>query len=381
MDRSRAGATARLRAVLASPSADELVGFLDDPSPGVARAAIKRLAEVDGAGAATELRARLLTADLSLVADLAVALRGIGDRRAVEIAIDGLREDHYVRRLAAARALAGLREPRAAAALVGALRDEIAGVRAAALDALAALGVHGDSAEHCATLLSDPNAHVRIAAIRAVARTAPRPGIILGRAAGDRDRLVRLEVARQLAGLPGREADALLADRDLRVREAAALAAGVAQVDRLAVLLVDDPAGDVRRAAADTLGRLGDQGVADVLVPGVEDSDAVVRVAVVRALTRLLSRAGAIERLRRELLSARPERRRAALYALARVQAHESHESVAALAADPDPSVRLALLHAVDALLPDPEPLVRRLTTDPDPTVRDGAEMWLLRSD
>ena len=101
----RVDATQRLRAVHATRSPDELVRSLDDPSPEVVRAAIARLVDLEGQRAAGPLRARLFDVDLSLVADVAGALRRIGDRGAVEVAIKALRDGRYSRRLAAVRAL------------------------------------------------------------------------------------------------------------------------------------------------------------------------------------------------------------------------------------------------------------------------------------
>lgn len=376
----RTDATQRLLAVLASQSAQELAGFLDDRSPGIARAAIHRLAEIQRAGAAPELRRRLLSADLSLVADIATALRTIEDRGAVAHAIAGLSQEPYTRRLAAAMALGALRDARATDALGAALTDEIAGVRRAALNALAQIGPPAAAAASgCARLLSDADASVRIAAVRTVACTAPRPGAVLAEAAHDPDRLVRLEVARHVAGLPAQAAIALLTDPDLRVREAAAQAAGLSQLDQLALLLANDPSGDVRHAAALTLGRLGDQRVADVLVSGIVDPDAIVRAAVLRALEHLLTRAGAITRLCEELGAERADRRRASLYALGHLKASEAAKDVQRLADDPQPDVRLALLHIVDIVVTDPEPLVRYLAADEDSAVRHSAEIWLLR--
>ena len=195
------------------------------------------------------------------------------------------------------------------------------GVRGAALDALAKLGpgVDGDGAD-CARLLADPAPHVRIAAVRAVARLVKHPGAMLASAVRDKDRLVRLEVARHVAGLPERAANTLLGDPDLRVREAAARGAGVRELGALAVLLTDDPARDVRRASAHTLGAMRGERVADVLVLGVEDPDALVRAAVLHALETLLTREGAVGRLCDELTSDRPERRRASVYALAHLR-------------------------------------------------------------
>lgn len=372
--------TERLRLVLASQSSSELIESLADPSLEVARAAVGRLVEIEGPRAAPALRNRLLESDLSLVADIARALRAIGERSAVDIAIVGLTGEAYRRRLAAARALGALGERRATDALRGALRDPVAGVRSAALASLGELGPALDCANDCARLLSDSSPHVRITAVSAVARTATRPGALLAPAAADEDRLVRLAVARHVATLPAHAASALLADPDLRVREAAALSAGVGQREELAVLLAHDPSSDVRRAAAQTLGDLGgDEGIADVLVDGVEDPDAIVRAAVLRALDRLLTHDGAAQRLSDELVSGRPARRRAAVYALSHLGGHPAEADVWRLADDPDPDVRLALLHAARSLLADPEQLVRHLAADGDAVVRDSAENWLLR--
>lgn len=136
----RIDATQRLRAVQASPSPADLIESLDDPSPEVIRAAIARLVELEGPRAAETLRVRLLDVDLSLVADVAGALRRIGDKAVVPLAIAALGDDGYSRRLAAVRALGALSDARAADPLRPVLGDDVAGVRAAALEALAKLG-------------------------------------------------------------------------------------------------------------------------------------------------------------------------------------------------------------------------------------------------
>jgi HEAT repeat protein len=377
--RGRPDATERLRAVNASHSSRALIESLDDPSPEVARAAVRRIEQIDGPSAADALRARLLSADLSLVADIAKALRRIGDSRAVDLAIAGLTAEPYTRRLAAARALGALADARAAFMLRIALQDTVAGVRVAALDALAEIGRATEEAGACARLFADPSAQVRVAAVRAVARLAGQPGNLLSSLAEDPDRGVRLEVAQHLATLSDPAASLLMNDSDVRVREAAARASGMRQVGGLAVLLIDDPAVDVRRAAAAALGGLGDTRIAEVLVPGIEDPDAIVRAAVLRALVQLVMHGGAVRRLRHELGSSRPERRRASVYALAHLEALEAAEDVTGLASDPDPDVRLALIHTAGSLVPDPEALIRYLADDRDPAVRGSAEVWLSR--
>jgi len=375
-------ATQRLRAVQASTSTEKLTQALEDPSPEVVRAAIGRLVDLRGHAAANALRAALFDVDLSLVGDIAKALQRVGDGGVAEMAIEALGDERSTRRLAAIRALGAISTARAASWLQSALDDDVAGVRSASLDALARLGEHASpaAAPACARLLHDPLPHVRIAAIRAVARLEPHPGALLAPAANDADRLVRLEVAGHVASLPESAAKSLLADPDLRVREAAARAAGTREVGALALLLTDDPAHDVRRAAARALGATRDDRVADVLLPGLEDPDALVRAAVLRALEEILTRATAVRRLCAELASERAERRRVTVYALAHLSAREAAHDLARLADDPDPDVRLALIASAEVLFDEPGALMRYLRSDADPAVRQAAGMWLLRA-
>ncbi|MGO9819169.1 MAG: hypothetical protein ACLPTJ_00790 [Solirubrobacteraceae bacterium] len=76
--------------------------------------------------------------------------------------------------------------------------------------------------------------------------------------------------------------------------------------------------------------------------------------------------------------SDRPQRRRATVYALARLTARETGVQVQALVDDPDADVRLAVVHTADALLRDPDAAMNYLTTDGDPEIRHAAELWLL---
>jgi HEAT repeat protein len=374
-----ADATERLLATQRSDSPAELIEALDDSSPEVARAAISRLVELGVPDARQELRSRVFTADLSLAADLARALKRLGDSGLLEAAIEALTDERYPRRLAAARALRVLADRRAAEALRVAVHDEIAGVRAAAIEALAELGASEATATECARrLLLDDDAHVRTLAVRTIAATAALPGPLLAPAARDRDHVVRLETAKHLASLPDTAARELLDDPELRVREAAAKGAGPAHVGALAVLLAQDPSADVRRAAARTLASFSDPRLADVLVPALGDPDAVVRAAVLRALGGLLGREATIKRLREELSGSRSERRRAAVYALARLRAPEAARDVARLVEDPDPDVRLAVVQTASELNQDRRAIIY-LTADGDRAVSHAAEMWLAR--
>ncbi|MGB8881357.1 MAG: HEAT repeat domain-containing protein, partial [Solirubrobacteraceae bacterium] len=136
----RVDTTQRLRAAEAAVSPEELTAALDDPSPEVARVAMRRLVGLLGAGAAAALRARVLRVDLSLVADFTKALQRIGDDEVLGIATTALQDERSTRRLAAIRALGALADRRAVQQLRAALDDDVGGVRAAALDALAQLG-------------------------------------------------------------------------------------------------------------------------------------------------------------------------------------------------------------------------------------------------
>ena len=358
--------------MLASCSARELTASIDDPSPDVARAAIGRLVELEGADAEPVLEARLLESDLSIVADIARALKPVASTRTIELAVSGLSEDVYTRRLAAARVLGLIGDRSAIGPLRRALEDEVAGVRVEVLGALAKLRA-GDAAADCARRVSDPCAQVRLAAVRTAVAIGD-PGVVLEAAAGDSETVVRLEVAHHLGRLPALVAAALLADPDAQVREAGARSAGIRQLDALAGLLRTDSISAVRRAAARRLGELGADGVEQVaLISGIEDRDAIVRAAVLRGLEQALGRPGAIERLIAELASRRPERRRAAVFALGRARALEASCDVWRLADDPDLDVRLALILVAADVLPDPEPLLRYMATDPNSAVRHSA--------
>lgn len=243
----------RLRTVQLSRLPSAVVQALGDPSPEVVRAAIRRFVDIEGARAASVLRARLLIVDLSLVVDVAVALRSLGDGAAVDVAIGGLSDQVYTRRLAGALALGALEDVRACEPLRRVLGDAVAGVRAAAIGALAKLDSDQDTARACARLLSDPDAQVRIAAVRGIGRIVPQPGAALSSLAEDADCRVRLEVARRAASLSAEAAAHLFTDADHGVRQTAADAAGPHQASGLARLLAEDPTAG---CAALPLGRL-----------------------------------------------------------------------------------------------------------------------------
>lgn len=371
--------TVRLEAVRALPenrsSIAALLAASEDPSPEVARAALRRLATLGDPGEAPMLRELLLSCDLALTADVARTLRAIGDEITVEVALRALDDEHYPARIAAANALAVFAEPRTADAIRVALRDPIAGVRAAALAALARIGVDGDGAADCAALLADALPFVRIAAIRALACT-PQTSELLSAALDDPDPQIRQELGRHSHTLSVDAAHALLNDHDPHVREAAVRGAGLAQLPDLQRLLAGDPRPDVRLATAKVLGALDDQRAVGMLTAALADRDAIVAAAALSSLHALLTRPRLLDALLSALATDRPPRlRRAALYALGRLRASEARGSLAALVSDPEPDLRLALAHVAPQIFNEDHTVLRVLLTDPDPAVNHAA--WL----
>lgn len=309
---------------------------LDDPSPQVARAAIRRLEETDPGRAVAELRRRLLSADLSVVVDIAKALRRTGDqgrrrpgdRRPARNAIH-----------AAARGGAGAR------CAWGSARGRRAPGGAAGLDRQRA----GRSARRSggARARRGRRRRLRTTAVGFRALRANRGGTGCGANGVTPRRVARVRRGRprppRALGGPAlggtsragrdRTAQRPRAESEGGCREGC----GGGQIDELGLILIDDPASDVRHAAARTLGSLDDERIADALLPGLEDPDAIDRAAVASALERSLSRSGAVSRLRDELACERPRRRRAALYALVHLDALETAEAAGRLTDDPDP--------------------------------------------
>jgi HEAT repeat protein len=320
------------------------------------------------------LRTVLLDADISIVEDLAKALRDLHDPEAVALALKGLGEEPYTHRLAASITLGVLGDTRVAPRLRSVLDDPIAAVRQRGLEALTRLGADDESITTATTLLADQSPQVRVAAIRLLAAHHPKPGPVLARTIEDPNVTVRDEIARHLGKLAAADVRRLLADPDEGVRCRAARSAGSEHVHVLGELLAAEARAEVRRAAARALGTVRGQRAADALLAGIEDQDALVRSAALHALERALTRQGAIARLLDELSSERAQRRRFSLYALARLGEHDRATLVWRLADDPDLEVRLAVIETAAALLSDPEPLLMYMSTDPNQEVRASAQ-------
>jgi HEAT repeat protein len=369
--------SSRFRAVATSEDHEVLSRALSDSSPDVARAAIGRLVELHGARASKPLNAVLLDADISIVADLGKALRELHDPDAFEHCLSGLDDERYTRRLAAAMTLGILGDTNARPYLCEALGDPIAAVRAAALDALTRIGPAREAVHKAAPLLTDTSPQVRIAAVRLIAGSHPRPGALLSAVTMDREPEVRCELAHHMSKLNDTDVRQLLADPDEGVRCQAARCADRTQMPLLGTLLSADDRPEVRRAAAHALGAIGGQAAAEALIAGIEDSDGIVRASVLHALERVLGRKGATMRLATELHSCRAHRRLSALHALARFNDCDRTVMVWRLADDPDLDVRLAVLETAAKLLTEPEALLMYMGTDANAEVRQSAQRRL----
>lgn len=296
MAEKRSDATARLTAVLDAPedrtSLPQLLSAAGDPTPEVARAALKRLAKLGTPAEAPALRELLFAGDLSLTRDIARTLRALDDGATVDARLGAPEHPDYKHRIAALHMLELFADPSTADKVRAALRDPVGGVRAAALGALGRVGLELATARACAALLGDELPYVRIAAVHALA-SLPQAGELLRIATTDSDRQVRCELAGHSHMLGADAARALINDCDPHVREAAVRAAGIVELSDLRRSLTDGPRSDVRLAAAQVLGRLGDQRAVAALITALADPAALVVAASLHALEQLLpGRAG-----------------------------------------------------------------------------------------
>jgi len=186
-------------------------------------------------------------------------------------------------------------DPALGARLAGALvLDADPGVRAATADALGAAGAKNTDPGLLAALVADKDRRVRLAALRAAGTT---------RVLRDPDKTL-------LAALAGADVEEKVALLDASRMLAAAAPVRAAAVDR-------DPA--VRRAAMAAAGGVGERGV-PLLAAALDDTDASVRVAAMRALGVAATGAGGEEvaaALERIAQTGAPEEREAAMGALA----------------------------------------------------------------
>jgi HEAT repeat protein len=374
---------ARLNALRALPKDPEslpaLLEAASDPSPDIARVALRRLAESGDKSAAAPLRSRLLDVGPDLTADFAATLASLGDTEASEVALRALAGGSPHRRIDAATALVTLADPEQAPALRAGLADSLAAVRRRVLEALARVGSSGD-ATACARLLADEDASVRTAAVEAVAKLDPTQAPALERLVDDHAPQVRRALARRLGLLGEASAELLLADRHRSVREAAIAASRPAQVRTLTRLLEEDPVIEVRMAAARRLAEMEVEAGRRALVDALADPSPMVRSAALSSLREALGRDQTLDCLLDALTAAPARLRQGIVYAFSHMNAVEVEDVLASLASDPDRNVRLAVVHCAEHLFGGHWAGLMALTEDPDQTVSNSARIAVERA-
>ena len=193
-----------------------------------------------------------------------------------------------------------LRDPSVAPALAAALRVPEPGVRevAATLLGVGRAVPVGGAGPALREATHDPDARVRAAALRSLARIGALPDATeLARLANDPDPRVRTAVVVARAGTDPAAIVALVGDHDARVRAAALTALAPTGGARLtpdaraaAIRALDDPTGRVRRAAAAALG--ADDGPPDDLLAVMEHGWRRASTAALDALAMISARSG-----------------------------------------------------------------------------------------
>jgi HEAT repeat protein len=350
------------------------------PSNEVARVALRRLRALGGQHEAAILRERLFDVDLGLVGAYAETLQALGDEEAAGIARGVLKDASSTKRLAAAIALRELKDERSRAALLTALADPIAGVRHEAAEALGRLAPDPKSEEQVAELLDDRDAEVRAAVVRTLVRTASDLEDRLRPTVFDPEPRVRRELARASARLREQTVRMLVGDASADVR--ADVMWALVERPRPELVAVEigalsDPAWPVRRAAARALGVVGAAVACDPLLQTILDPHPTVRAAGLRALREILGDR-LVDRLGGELDRSEAPLRRALVYALAETRDARAARWIAPLDRDPDPFVRVAVVHALKTLRAgDWRRIVARLADDVEPHVHHAAETAL----
>ena len=212
----------------------------------------------------------------------AEALGKLGDKRAVDPLINALSDDDFWVRLSAAEALGRLGDTRAVDPLIKMLSDDYSGVRR---DAAEALGLLADkrAVDPLIEALADNDSHVRREAAEALGRLGDKRAVDpLIEALADDDSGGRRSAAEALEQLGQPEwAQHVRGDDDDFIR------LGSSKNSKAVVPLIKALASDgydVREAAAEALGRLGDKRAVDPLIEALADWDDDVRKNATEAL-------------------------------------------------------------------------------------------------
>jgi HEAT repeat protein len=230
--------------------------------------AVEALGSLEAPGAADALRA-LLSDPMWDVRLAAVETLGrLKDERAVEALTQTLADKDEDVREVAAMALGGMSDRRAIGPLVLALKDATSGVRRIAAASLSRI---------------DENWSTSPEARAAVEELKP--------ALYDRDPSVRHFVGQLLVSLGAAEPEPAPAPASRHVSDSSAEKRRKLAVSLFLAILCD-PDRDLRQAAAEALGRLGERRAEPALLRALRDSDTAVQAAAERALQVLAAGAG-----------------------------------------------------------------------------------------
>jgi HEAT repeat protein len=276
---------------IANPSVVPLLkAALQDAESAVRRAGLEALVRAGDPSAVEAVTGKLTDSDPQVRAAAIVALVGLNGSQAVEPLVASLQDPSWEVRSASAAALGKLRDRQAVKPLQAVLRDEDEDVRRAAAEALALIG-DPESIEGLALALADEQSSVRNAVLLALRRinfyweTTPEARRVLP----------QLQMVAQTADYWGRQAIAQAIEKITKAGTPAAapgspaapeLPQRQAAVDVFLEALGDEQR-DVRLAAADALGRLGDSRAIQSLVQTMRDPDPGVCAAAAQSLSML----------------------------------------------------------------------------------------------
>lgn len=301
---------AKLTGVKESDAVSSILSALADHNVNVRTAAVRALGRLATPVAVPALVDMLSDPDSEVREEAIEALEATKDIRAVPGLTSALSDTDPTVRTAAAQALGLLAHlPSVVATLVGLLTNPDAAMRRVAIEALEDTKGEG-VAQSLISALSDEDPHVRYVATRALRHRLQEPtedAVVPAfiHALRDNDTEVRRAAQQALIAAGDRTLpsvfDALKDTNDI-AREAAArivLALAGAPYDlskphpammRHQAELIDiakSPHSEVRRAAVETLGRLGNRSSVPVLLDALADGDAAVRALATRALRRI----------------------------------------------------------------------------------------------
>ena len=268
-------------------AAARVFGFLAQPesAPSLLRAAADEQVRREALRAIKQIGGTAAPVLIGVLADLAPeeqvlayeVLAQLGDARAAPALIEALEEPDDQTRRAAALALGGLGDASAIGHLAALLGADDAEVVKAAIDSLVVLARTEQGAVVAAAQAAYkemPSGVIRRAALQVLARAGGEEQIALMLSALHQDEPESRIIA--IGGL-----------RNLHQHDVAGQG-----LDAIVGALTDENA-DVRTAAADALGEIGDKRAVEALVSAVQDDNVLARVAAIRSLGRLADPAAA----------------------------------------------------------------------------------------